>query len=211
MAKAPGIASEKTVGRVSLYRRLLGNLLAEGTANVFSYELAKMAKVTAAQVRRDVMIVGYTGSPVRGYEVRGLIKSIDAFLNSPKRERVALVGVGNLGRALLAYFAGRRPTLSIVAAFDSDPQKAGRVINGCKCCPMEELPALVRELGINIGIIAVPATEAQGAAETCVKAGIRGLLNFAPTPLHLPPGIYVSDIDLAIALEKVAFFTRQGR
>jgi redox-sensing transcriptional repressor len=203
--------SEKAVGRLSLYRRLLNNLLAEKRHSVYSHELAQMANVTAAQVRRDVMGLGYNGSPTRGYDVRELVKCLAKFLDSPKREGVALIGVGNLGRALLSYFTGRRPNLSIVAAFDKDPLKSNRVINGCRCYPIEDIESVVRKLGIGIAIIAAPASEAQSIAEACVKAGIRGFVNFAPVPLQLPPGIYVSDIDLTVALEKVAFLTRQGR
>jgi redox-sensing transcriptional repressor len=207
----PNSVSEKTIGRLSLYRRLLDGLLSEGKHSVYSHELARMAKVSAAQVRRDVMGLGYSGSPVHGYDCRELTKCISRLLDPPKRQNAALIGVGNLGRALLAYFSGRRPNLSIVAAFDNDPVKANRVINGCMCYPVEQIAEIVEKLKVEIGIIAVPASEAQRMAETCVKAGMKGLLNFAPTPLHLPPGVYASDIDLTIALEKVAFFTRQGR
>jgi redox-sensing transcriptional repressor len=207
----PSSISEKTVGRLSLYRRLLDNLLAEKKYNVYSHELAKLAKVTAAQVRRDVMGLGYSGSPVHGYDVRELVKCISRLLDPATRQSVGLVGVGNLGRALLAYFSGRRPNLSIVAAFDRDPVKANRVINGCMCYPVELMSEVVEKHNIEIGIIAVPAADAQGIAEACIKAGMKGLLNFAPTPLHLPAGVHAADIDLAIALEKVAFFTRQGR
>ena len=207
----PGTVSEKTIGRLSLYRRLLDNHLDEGKHSVYSHELARLAKVTAAQVRRDVMGLGYSGSPAHGYDVGELVKCISRLLDPANRQNVALVGVGNLGRALLAYFSGRRPNLSVVAAFDSDPVKFNRVINGCMCYPVEQISEIVEKLNIEIGIIAVPASEAQRAAEACVRAGMKGLLNFAPTPLHLPAGVYASDIDLAIALEKVAFFTRQGR
>lgn len=207
----PGTVSEKTIGRLSLYRRLLDNLLAEDKHSVYSHELARLAKVTAAQVRRDVMGLGYNGSPAHGYDITELVKCITRLLDPAKPQNVALIGVGNLGRALLAYFSGRRPSLSIVAAFDNDPVKANRVINGCMCYPVEQLAEMVKELKIELGIVAVPASEAQKIAETSLKAGIKGLLNFAPAPLHLPPGVYTSDIDLAVALEKVAFFTRQGR
>jgi redox-sensing transcriptional repressor len=207
----PGSISEKTIGRLILYRRLLDDLLADGKHSVYSHELARLAKVTAAQVRRDVMGLGYSGSPAHGYDGQELIKCISRLLDPVKPQNVALVGVGNLGRALLAYFSGRRPNLSIVAAFDNDPVKANRVINGCMCYPVDQMSEIVEKLNIEIGIVAVPVSEAQRVAETCMKSGMKGLLNFAPTPLHLPAGVYSSDIDLAITLEKVAFFTRQGR
>ncbi|HUS58961.1 MAG TPA: redox-sensing transcriptional repressor Rex [Planctomycetota bacterium] len=200
----------KTIGRLSLYRRLLNGLVASGVKNVYSHELAKMAGVTAAQVRRDMMAVGYSGSPTRGYDVRALVESIGESLDAPEGQGVALVGIGNLGRAIMAYFTGRRPRLSIVAAFDSDPAKVNRVIHGCRCHSTAEMPEVVRDLGIKIAIITVPSSEAQAVTDALVHAGVTGLLNFAPSPLRVPPGVYVEDIDMTMSLEKVAFFARQS-
>ncbi len=137
--------SDKTIGRLSLYQRLLYRLKNEGAANVYSHQLAALADGTAAQVRRDMMAIGYSGTPTRGYEVDELLESIGTFLDAPHGQGVALVGVGNLGRAILAYFAGRRPKLSIVAAFDIDPTKVNRVIHGCRCYPIDQLAEIVRE------------------------------------------------------------------
>jgi redox-sensing transcriptional repressor len=201
------ITSVKSIGRLSLYRRLLNTLAADNITNVFSHELAAMAKVTAAQVRRDLMATGYSGSPIHGYEVKELIKSIGNFLDSPKPEGVILIGVGNLGRAILAYFAGRRPKLSIVAAFDSDSSKVNRVIQGCRCHPLREMADFIRENSIKVAIITVPAGEAQNVANELVHAGIKGILNFAPVRLHVPEGIYVEDNDITMSLEKVAYFS----
>ncbi len=201
--------SGKTIGRLSLYRRVLYGLLAEGERNIFSHQLAVLVGGTAAQVRRDMMAVGYTGSPTRGYDVQDLTDSIGRFLDSPQGQRVALVGVGNLGRALLAYFSGRRPKLAIEAAFDTDPAKFGRVIHGCRCHPMEDLSSLVKESGITVGIITVPADQAQAVADKLCQAGVLGLLNFAPMRLWTPSVVYVEDIDMTMSLEKVAFFARQ--
>lgn len=203
------MTSEKTIGRLSLYRRLLNNLLAEGESHVFSHQLARMARGTAAQVRRDMMAVGYSGSPTRGYDIKELIKSIGHFLDSPRGMNVGLIGVGNLGRAILAYFSGRRPKLSIVAAFDNDPGKVNRKIHGCPCYPVTELTRIVQENDIRIGIITVPAEEAQRVADELSAAGVRGLLNFAPVRIVAHRPIYVEDIDVTTAMEKVAYFARQ--
>jgi redox-sensing transcriptional repressor len=210
MRSASSTISEKTIGRLSLYRRLLNDLVLEGVQNVYSHQLARLAGVTAAQVRRDMMSVGYVGSPTRGYDVSELIASIGHFLDDPAGEGAALVGVGNLGRAILAYFSGRRPHLRIAAAFDKDPYKVNRVILGCRCYPLDELSAVVREQDIKVGIVSVPASEAQSVADALVRAGVRGLLNFAPVPLHVGPGTYIEEIDMTMSLEKVAFFARQG-
>ena len=216
----PSVPPEKTIGRLSLYRRLLGSLLtdfgepsraAEGPGNVYSHQLAEAAGVTAALVRRDLMALGYSGSPKHGYDVRDLVRSIDEYLDAPGGQRVALIGVGNLGRALLAFFRGRRPKLEVRAAFDSDPAKVNEVVSGCKVYSVGRLRTVVKDKSISIAIIAVPAPEAQAVADACAEAGVKGILNFAPIPLKVPPSVYVSDIDLTMALEKAAFFARPLR
>jgi redox-sensing transcriptional repressor len=200
--------SGKTIGRLSLYRRVLYGLLAEGERNIFSHQLAALVGGTAAQVRRDMMAVGSAGSPTRGYDIQELTYLIGSFLDAPMGQAVALVGVGNLGRAILAYFTGRRPKLSIEAAFDSDPSKYGRVIHGCRCHGIEDLTHVVKERGIAIGVITVPADQAQDVADKLCQAGVCGLVNFAPVRLRVPSNVYVEDIDMAMSLEKVAYFAR---
>jgi len=200
----------KTVGRLSLYRRLLRRLDARENPHIFSHALADLAGVSAAQVRRDLMTVGCGGSPARGYGVNELIDELSAFLDAPEAQNVVLIGVGNLGRALLAYFPARRPRARIVAAFDTDAQKAGRVILGCRCHAVSEMEEVIRREGVSAAIIAVPAAHAQDVAETAVRAGVRGLLNFAPVPLRVPAHIYTEDIDISTSLDKVMYFARAG-
>jgi redox-sensing transcriptional repressor len=204
----PNGVSDKVVGRLSLYRRILARKHAEGVHNVFSHQLATASRCTAAQVRRDVMVTGCSGSPKHGYDVHELLEAIEDYLGTQEVVTV-LVGIGNLGRALMAYFSLRRPRLCIEAAFDVDPRKVGRVIHGVRCHPMGELDDICREQGADVGIIAVPAGNAQSAADALIRAGVRGLLNFAPVPLHVPEGIYVENMDMTMSLEKVAFFARQ--
>jgi redox-sensing transcriptional repressor len=201
--------SELVVVRLILYRRILRDLAFSGTSYVFSHQLAALADVTPEQLRRDLMNVRYEGSPTRGYEVVVLEECIGAFLDPPSTQAVALVGVGNLGRALFAYFLGRRPLLQIVAAFDIDPAKVDRMINGCPSYHISEARTVMRERGINVAMIAVPAAAAQSVADTLVEAGVRSLLNFADVRLRLPPDVYVEHIDIGVTLEKVAFFARR--
>jgi len=201
-------ASARTVGRLSLYRRLLYGLIEAKAENVYSHDLARIAGVTAAQVRRDIMALGHSGSPVHGYNVRDLIDAIGLVLDAEGGQCAALVGVGNLGRAIIAYFASRRPRLGIVAGFDSDPGKVDRVIHGCHCYPVAELGRVVREHGVGVGIVTVPAEQAQQVAELLVAAGVRGLLNFAPVRLTVSPEVYVEDVDITTSLERVAYFAR---
>jgi redox-sensing transcriptional repressor len=200
--------SAKSIGRLSLYRRLLNVLQAEGVRNVYSHQLATLAGCTGTQVRRDLMVVGYSGSPTHGYEVARLIESMREFLDAPAGQGAALVGVGNLGKAILSYFAGRRPNLQIVAAFDNDAYKVNRVIHGCRCYSMENLYEVTQGQSIRLAIITVPAQAAQDVADALVQAGIRGILNFAPVRLRVPMHIYAEDIDMTVSLEKVAYFAR---
>jgi len=202
--------SSKTIGRLSLYRFLLDNLRQDGINTVFSHDLATAANCSAAQVRRDLMAINYSGSPVHGYQVNDLIENIDNFLDDPKGQRVALVGVGNLGRAILAYFRGRRPKLAIVAAFDTNPSKTERLIHGCWVYPLEQLADVIKEKDILVGVISVPVSEAQKVADMLVAAGVKGLLNFVPIRLRVPPTVYVEDVDMTMTLEKVAYFSRLG-
>ncbi|GMW00501.1 MAG: hypothetical protein AMXMBFR84_16380 [Candidatus Hydrogenedentota bacterium] len=202
------VASDKTIGRLSLYRRILHQQKQEGKEAIYSHELAALANCTPAQVRRDIMTLGYTGSPVRGYDVDALMTSIGQFLDAEAFHGVALVGVGNLGRALLSYFVGRNPRLSIVAAFDVSESVANRVINGCPVYAIDELESVIRDQGIGVAIVAVPATEAQAAAQRLYAAGIRGILNFAPVRLWAPDHVYVEDVDLTMSLERVIYFAR---
>jgi redox-sensing transcriptional repressor len=209
MADAP--VSDKTVARLSLYRRLLNDLLNQGIRNVYSHQLASAAGVTAAQVRRDIMAVGYSGTPVRGYSVPEMIESIGNLLDSTQDQTAALVGLGNLGRAITAYFAGRRPKLAIMATFDNDPYKVGRIINDVECFHINDLGTIVEQRNIRVAILTIPAGEAQQIADMLVRAGVKGLLNFAPVRLRVPADVYVENMDMAVCLEKVAFFARQGR
>ena len=199
----------KEIGRLSLYRRLLKNLSKNGMRTVFSHQLASMAGVSAAQLRRDIMNIGYSGQPNRGYVVADIIASIDQFLDPPQAQHVALVGVGNLGKAILGYFIGRHAKLSIVAAFDRDPQRFGRVIQGCRCYSIADLDEVLAREHISVGIITVPESEAQNVADQLIAAGVRGILNFAPVPIIAPPGVYVEDIDMTMTLERAAYYARQ--
>ncbi len=203
------MASERTIGRLSLYRRLLHNLRGEGVTHVYSHELAAAASVSAAQVRRDLMVLGYSGSAARGYEVERLVECVGAVLDAPEGQKLALVGVGHLGRALLHYFAGRRPKLSIAAAFDVDPHKVDRLYHGVRSHPLERLEEIVAAEGISLAILAAPADVAQDLAERLQRAGVVGILNLAPIPLKLGPAVFVEQLDITMSVEKVAYFARQ--
>jgi redox-sensing transcriptional repressor len=200
--------SDKTIARLSLYRLMLDKLRTDGAPKVFSHHLAGAAGCSAAQVRRDVMEIHYTGSPATGYDVSELTEAIDNFLDHPDGTNVALVGVGNLGRAVLDFFRARRPKLSIIAAFDHNQRKTGRVIHGCWCFHTDQLIETVRDKNIQVAIVTVPAAVAQQVADRLVEAGVKGILNFAPLRLKAPRGVWVENVDITISLEKVAYFSR---
>jgi redox-sensing transcriptional repressor len=202
-------ASSKTVERLILYRTLLSHSQREIGSKIFSHQLGKLAGVTPAQVRRDLMSVGYAGSPAHGYELDKLLESIGSRIDPREKHEVALVGIGHIGRAILAYFNGRSGLLEITAAFDTDPSKVNRVIQGCRCHPMDELSSVIRSQGIITGIITVPADAAQAVADKLVEAGVRGILNYAPVRLRVPENVYMEDRDMVLAVEKVAYFSRE--
>ncbi len=202
--------SGKTVERLSIYRRLMAMQGLSGEDHVYSHELAAMIGGTAAQVRRDLMEVGVTGHSKRGYRVDQMVNRISEFLDQPEGTDMILVGVGDLGRAALGFIKGQRTALRIVGAFDNDPAKVGRMVHGYRCQSVDELENVVNRHGIQVAIITTPAAGAQDVCDRLVAAGIRGILNFAPTPLQTPDGILVERIDIATALEKVACMAREA-
>ena len=194
------MVSRKTVSRLSRYRRLLRTLQTDGIESIYSHELARHAVVTAAQVRRDLMAIGYSGSPNKGYDVTACAESISHFLDGSVRQDVALVGVGNLGAALLGYRGFENYGLRITGAFDRDPAKVGKWIQGRKVQPLSRLPAFVKRDDIRLGVLTVTAEAAQEAADLMIQAGIRGIWNFTPVNLKLPEGVVSQKEDLAEGL-----------
>lgn len=202
---------EKTVERLSIYRRLLENLLKQGRKSAYSHELAELAGVSSSQVRRDFMFISSNGRSNSGYDLYELAESIERYISAQEPDNIALVGTGNLGRAVLSFFNGRRPNLAIKACFDSDPEKIGRMVHGCRCYAIEDVAKVVKEQNIHIAVLAIPQIAAQDIAEELVKAGVNGILNFAPVPLAVPTGIFVENVDLTMYLEKVSHYARNYR
>lgn len=203
-----GAIPVNTLGRLSLYRRLLLEQLATGNRHVYSHQLASLAVSSAPQVRRDLMTIGFTGSPRKGYSIQDLVEAINAVLARSVDTAVALVGVGNLGRAILAYYGNRQP-IRFAAAFDRAPEKTGRILHGCRCYPVEQMADVIAREGIHVGVVAVPSSEAQGVVDQLVLAGVKGILNFAPIRLRVPAGLYVENVDLMVALDRVAYFAHE--
>jgi len=202
--------SRAGVGRLSLYLRRLDGLLREGTTRVSSGMLGEPLGVNDAQVRKDLATLGHLGHPGIGYAAPELISAIRRTLGIDREWRVALVGVGNLARALLRYHGFIERGFRIVALFDTDPAKIGQRIDDLEIHAPEQMPVVVSQTGVELGVLAVPAAAAQTVAESLVAAGVRGLLNFAPGVIRLPPGIHVVSVDLTVQLEQLAFLVQPG-
>jgi len=202
---------ERTVERLSEYRRSLLQCLEEGKTHIFSHELDELHHNTAVQVRRDIMFIGYTSMQRKGYDVRELINVIGDILDSEQGLNVAVIGVGNLGRAITTYFIGKRSKLNIIATFDVDTTKIDRVISGVKCYPLSRLKEIVEKEDISIAIMTVPADSASEVSTQLVDSGIKGVLNFTTVPLQVAPDVYMDEYDMITSLEKVAYFVKTAR
>ncbi len=200
----------KTVERVSQYRRALLLILSKEKTHVFSHEIAQMLHLTPVQVRRDLMLIGYSGNLRRGYDIKELIDLIGKLIDTDKGQRVCVIGLGNLGKAMISYFKGKRSKLMIIAAFDTNPDKIDRIYDGVPCYHSSRLAEIVKKEDISIGIITVPADQAPAVAETLVVSGIKGILNYSPKPLNVSPYVYLEEYDMITSLEKVAFFAKKN-
>jgi redox-sensing transcriptional repressor len=196
----------KVVERLSLYHRILSDMKSRGTGRFFSHELAALAHETPATVRRDLMATGSEGSPSKGYSVSSTDRAIGHILHGFRTHQVALVGIGKLGRSLLDHFEGCRAALEIGFAFDVQPAKLGLLPNGTQVLSMDLLEHTLEAHCIRVAILATPASAAQEVADRLVKAGVRGILNFTHGLLIVPDHVFVEEIDLVAALEKVAHF-----
>jgi redox-sensing transcriptional repressor len=200
----------KTIERLSAYRRVLLNYLTKDRDHIFSHDLAKLLYITAVQVRRDVMLMGYAGMHKNGYNVKELIAGIGDVLDSKEGQKVAIVGFGYLGKAITGYFAGKRSKLDVAASFDTNYQKVGTKVKGVKCFHINHLKTVIKNKKISIAILTVPPNVAQEVTNKLVEAGIKGILNFTTVPLNVPPGVYLEEHDMITSVEKVAFFVKKN-
>lgn len=204
--------SDPTVRRLSLYLRLLRELEEEGVGLVSSRELAGRGGVTPAQVRKDLSLFGSFGTRGQGYSVPELASTLEGILGVGRRWRVALVGVGKIGSALLGYRDLRRRGFDVVAAFDIAPGKIGTRVHGVRVWPVDDLEEVVRDEGVEIGVIATPPEAAQEAADRLSRAGVPAVLNFAPVELEVPEDVALRTMDVVLELEALCYLvTAAGR
>ena len=200
MKKVP----ESTVVRLSLYLRLLEESVGQGARTLSSEELAGRAGTTAAQVRKDLSFFGTFGKRGLGYSVVQLTAALRTILGLERHWRVALVGAGKIGKALIGYRDFERQGFGIEAVFDSDPGKIGQQWQNLEVRASAELEAVLGT-GIDIVIVAVPAEAAQAVVDRVVGAGVRAVLNFAPTRLHVPAGVTLKNVNMAVELESLSY------
>jgi redox-sensing transcriptional repressor len=198
----------KAVYRLSVYQRCLQRLRENEVETVSSEALAKASGVKSTQLRKDLGYVGQFGTRGLGYNVGKLSDAITKALGSTRLQPVILVGVGNLGAALLRYSGFRKEGFEIIAAFDLAPNAERVNGTGVPLYPAEKTVSLIREHDVKMAILAVPASSAQPVANELVEAGVQAILNFSPTVLQVPDQVIVNNVDLALELESLSYFIR---
>ena len=193
------------VRRLSLYLRQLEAFRRKERRTISSKQLGESLGLTDAQVRKDLAYFGQFGHPGIGYRVDDLIAQLKKILGTDRTWNVLLVGAGNIGKALSSYRGFNSKGFKLVAVFDNDPAKVGKRLGPFTIQPFDELAATVQKHEIKLAVIAVPADAAQGVADKLVDAGVRGILNFAPCSLNVPPEVALNTVDVAVALEQLSF------
>ena len=210
MANVRNTIPEKTIERLSEYRRTLLLCHKQGITHIFSHILAGIHGITAVQVRRDLMLIGFSSDTKKGYHVKVLIDFINNILDSENTMNIAVIGMGHLGQAITKYFNGKRLKLRITAAFDVDPEKVGHTIDDIPCYHMDDFEEVVSANDISIVIVSSPTKVAARLILPIINAGIKGVLNFTSAPLNFPQGIVVENYDITTILEKVAYFVKEN-
>jgi len=200
---------EATVGRLPVYLRALVDLAEAGASTISSDELADAAGVNSAKVRKDFSHLGSYGTRGVGYDVAYLIHQIRRELGLTQHWAIVIVGIGNLGHALANYAGFAERGFRVAALVDADPARVGERVGGLEIRHDDDLPDLVAEHDIAIGVIATPAAAAQEVADRLVDAGVRSVLNFAPAMIAVPPGVSIRKVDLAVELQILAFYEQR--
>lgn len=201
----PELIPDPAVKRLSLYLRQLESFKRKDRRTISSKQLGESLNLTDAQVRKDLAYFGQFGHPGIGYKVDDLIAQVRKILGTDKLWNVLLVGAGNLGRALIAYKGFNVKGFRLTNVFDASPNLFGKKLNTFTVQPMSELESTIQKNQIRLAMIAVPADVAQEVVDQLVAAGIKGILNFAPTSVTVPPHIALNAVDLSVQLEQLSF------
>jgi redox-sensing transcriptional repressor len=194
------------VGRLPLYLRALTRMQSQGTDITSAHELGQQLGISSAQIRKDLSHFGEFGKQGTGYNVTSLMAALQHILHADRTWDVALVGVGDLGRALAHYGGFGARGFHISYLFDADPAKIGQKIDSLVIQPASEIEKTVKAANLKVAMIATPANTAQAVADTLVSAGIRSILNYAPISLAVPEGVRVQHIDPVIHLQRMIYY-----
>ena len=200
---------EATVARLPVYLRSLLELAEVRTPTISSERLAEMAGVNAAKVRKDLSYLGSYGTRGVGYDVEYLLFQMSRELGLTQDWPVVIVGVGNLGHALANYRGFTERGFPVAALVDADPGKRGERVGDLEIHDLDDLPQLVEELGVSVGVIATPANVAQEVADRLVAAGVSSILNFAPAVITVPEDVSLRKVDLAVELQILSFYQQR--
>jgi redox-sensing transcriptional repressor len=198
------------VRRLPIYARALEHLAAASERVISSGRLGALVGVSADQIRKDLSYFGEFGRKGAGYRVDALAATIRGILGLDQERRLAVVGLGRLGRALAAYPGFVDRGFRVVALFDRDPAVVGQEIASLRVLPMESLGEVLAREGVTVGIVAVPAEQAQAVTDLLVASGVRALLNYAPITVATPPSVRVGDVDPVVALQSLAYYLKAG-
>ena len=196
---------KETVNRLPLYLRCLNRLLLKGHSTISSDEMAGLISMSPAKIRKDLSYFGKFGTRGVGYEVKPLVARIREILNLDKNWKLALVGVGNVGTALLSHPGFNQGCFKFELVFDDDTEIIGSKVSGKKIHHSSKISSLVRESSIQIGIIAVPNEKAHSVATQLIKGGVKGIINFAPVSLNVNHDIKVYQIDISTELSRLTY------
>jgi redox-sensing transcriptional repressor len=200
-----------TINRLSIYMRTLQELLEQDQEVISSERLAKQCAVNPAQIRKDLAYFGEFGMRGVGYRISDLVNEIKEILGLNRNWNLAMIGIGNLGSALIRHSNFLKHGYLFAAAFDMDPQKVGRKLpNGLVINHVDEMDEIIKERDINIGAITTPASAAQSVANQLILAGINGILNFAPVQIQVPDCCHVENVDFTIKLDCIAYHLSSG-
>lgn len=197
--------SQAVIVRLPRYYRYLGELLEEGVERISSGELSRRMRVTASQIRQDLNHFGGFGQQGYGYNVQSLYEEIGRILGVDRRHNMIIIGSGNLGHAIANYANFKRRGFIVKGMFDIDPELIGRSVQGIAIRGMEELESFIRDNDVQIAAITMPKTHASEVADRLVRAGIRGIWNFAHTDLAVPDGVVVENVHLSESLMRLSY------
>lgn len=198
-----------TVERLSNYRRQLKLVLSKDKEYIHSHQLAHLLRINPAHIRRDLMLIGFAGDVHKGYNIKSLIAEIGKNIDCIRRQRVAFIGIGDLGRSLAQQFSGKDSKLEIVAAFRLGGNAKNELF-GVKCYDLSKLKSILKQESIDIVVLALPNIDITDTVNSIVAAGVNGILNFTSAHLDVPDEVFVENYDMVGKLEKLSYFTSCG-